>query len=445
LPAFSQFRPGRIDHHNVQIALSMLVVAATVWSDRARWAALAAGAITGLAMAVGLECLPYLLACAAAFAVRFVADPNSARACGEYGLALAATSLAGFLITVGSDHWSRAACDALAINWLALTVIGGAGLAFAARFASDDARVRCMQMLLAGSVAVALFLWIEPRCVSGPYALMDPAVWPIWLAHVHEMKPLIALIVESPLTGIGIVAFPAAALVAALVLARSRDLRADFGFLVATAAFLAAALMTFAGVKSASYAIWLAMPLVAVFALHLFALLQLRSLGTRVAVGVLLAPAMLSLGAVTIANAAGLGANDDRFHREDSSPCFKTESYAALAQLTRGVIAADIDYGPHILALTPHAIVAAPYHRLSAGIIAGHDILAAAPDQSQRVAARLGVSYVVICGRSAPNGLEADRRDASLWATLQAGDVPPWLARVALSGSPFAAYRVVTR
>ena len=296
LPAFNQFRPGRIDHHNVQIALSMLVVAATVWSDRVRWAALAAGAITGLAMAVGLECLPYLLVCAAAFAVRYVIDPKAARASGEYGLALAAASLAGFLIIVGPDRWSRAACDEIAINWLALTVIGGTGLALVARFASDDARVRCMQMLLAGGVAVALFLWIEPRCVRGPYAMMDPAVWPIWLAHVHEMKPLIALTVESPLTGIGIAAFPVAALIAALVLARSREMRGDFGFLVATAAFLAAALMTFAAVKSASYAIWLAMPLVAVFALHLCGLLRLQSLGTRVAVGVLLAPAMLSLG-----------------------------------------------------------------------------------------------------------------------------------------------------
>ncbi len=79
LPAFNQFRPGRIDHHNVQIALSMLMVAATVWSDRVRWAALAAGAITGLAMAVGLECLPYLLVCAAAFAVRY-ADRSEIRA-----------------------------------------------------------------------------------------------------------------------------------------------------------------------------------------------------------------------------------------------------------------------------------------------------------------------------------------------------------------------------
>jgi hypothetical protein len=51
--AYQQFTPGRIDHHNVQIALALLVAAATVWSDRKRWTAAAAGALTGLAFAVG--------------------------------------------------------------------------------------------------------------------------------------------------------------------------------------------------------------------------------------------------------------------------------------------------------------------------------------------------------------------------------------------------------
>ena len=34
VPAYQQFTPGRIDHHNVQIALTLLVMAATAWSDR---------------------------------------------------------------------------------------------------------------------------------------------------------------------------------------------------------------------------------------------------------------------------------------------------------------------------------------------------------------------------------------------------------------------------
>jgi hypothetical protein len=66
--------PGRIDHHNVQIALSLLALAATVWSDRARIAAYAAGAVTGLVLAIGLECLPYLIACGVLFTAHYVLD-----------------------------------------------------------------------------------------------------------------------------------------------------------------------------------------------------------------------------------------------------------------------------------------------------------------------------------------------------------------------------------
>src|SRR6185436_17267091 len=108
LPAFHQFRPGRIDHHNVQIALAVLAVAATVWSDRLRCAAWAAGAVTGLALAVGLECLPYLAACGAAFAARYVIDRAGARAAADYGLALGTSSVVAFFIIVGPDHWTRA-------------------------------------------------------------------------------------------------------------------------------------------------------------------------------------------------------------------------------------------------------------------------------------------------------------------------------------------------
>jgi hypothetical protein len=439
LPAFHQFRPGRIDHHNVQIALSLLAVACTVWSDRVRWAAAAAGAITGIAMAIGLECLPYLAVCAVAFAIRYVLDPNSTQATVRYGAALAASSVIGFLVIVGPDHWGRGVCDEIAINWLALTVIGGVGLALATAFDSDRMSVRGLKAVLAGAIAVALFVWIEPRCLRGPYAMMDSAVWPIWLAHVREMKPLVALTVESPLTGIAISAFPALALFAALVLARARPMRGDFGFLVAAAVFLVAAGTTFAAVKAASYLTWLAMPLVACFALRLFAVLRLQSLVPRAAIGMLLTPAVLSLGAITIANAAGLGAHDN-LNRTESDACFKTESYTALAQLPRGLIATDIDYGPFLLALTPHSVLAAPYHRLSEAILNAHRALASPPEDAHRVLAAAHAAYVLTCGPRL-TGLPAERREASLWGLLHAGAVPDWLEPIPVGG-PFSVYRV---
>ena len=171
LPAFHQFRPGRIDHHNVQIALSVLVVAATVWSDRVRWAAAAAGALTGLALAIGLECLPYLVACAAAFAARY-----AARSCAVHGRPPTtawrspSSTLVGFLVIVEPGHWGRGVCDAIALNWLAL-VLAGRARPRARRHAVRDnpaAGTLCARPARPARLPPALFVWIEPRCLGVP-------------------------------------------------------------------------------------------------------------------------------------------------------------------------------------------------------------------------------------------------------------------------------------
>jgi hypothetical protein len=440
LPALHQFRPGRIDHHNVQIAMSLLVLAATVWSDRVRWTAAAAGAGTGLVLGVGLEALPYLAVCAAAFAARYVFDPKGAQAARDYGLALAASSVAAFLTTVAPDHWTRILCDAFAINWLVCIVTGALGLALAARFAIERMPVRLAYALAVGAAVTALAVSIEPRCLGGPYTVIDPAAWPIWLAHVRENKPLLAVMVESPLTGIAITAFPAAALAAALLLARDSGRRHDFGFLVAAAAFALAALTTLMAVRSTSYPTWFGMPLVAAFALQMSAALRLERLLPRAAVGVLLTPAVLSLGAVTIANAAGLG-RDNSFHRAEAAVCFQNQSYAALAQLPAGLVATDVNYGPFVLALTPHSVLTAPYHRLAPAIVAAHRAFAAPPEHARAMFAAFHADYVAVCGAQAPDGLGPAERDASLWSRLQAGVVPGWLEPLRLPG-PFAVYRV---
>src|SRR5262249_22649263 len=101
LPALQQVKPGRIGHHNVQIALAAVRVAAAVWSARRPWAAAAAGLVTGFALAIGLEGLPYLAICGAALALRAAFDPKGADALRAYGFALAASTAAAFLVTVG--------------------------------------------------------------------------------------------------------------------------------------------------------------------------------------------------------------------------------------------------------------------------------------------------------------------------------------------------------
>src|SRR4051794_442426 len=439
LQALSQFRPGRIDHHNVQIALSLLLIATTVWSDRVRWAAIAGGIITALALAIGLECLPYLIVCGIAFALRYVADPAAAKATRDYGLALAAGSVVAFFAVVGPAHWAQGYCDAIGINWVALAVAAGLGLAFAGQRAVAEWRSRLALTLSIGAVAVAVFLAIEPRCLRGPYGQMDAALGPIWLDHAREMQPLFREMGNSPLATVGIATFPALAAIAAIFMLRERTSRRDFGFLTATASFMAATLTTVAAIKGYSYATWLAIPLVAAFAVRLFALLRLTRLLPRAAVGLLFTPALVSVSAVSLADAASFGRAED--NASERGGCRDTASYADLAYLPPGLVAGAIELGPFLLALTPHTALAAPYHRNGAGVAAGHAILAAPPDDARNLVAERHVTYVVVCGQTGPRGLNPAQRAASLWEKLQAGEPPAWLQRLDAAG-PIAIYRV---
>jgi hypothetical protein len=441
LPAYQQFRPGRIDHHNVQIALALLALAAAAWSDRLRWCAIAAGLLTGLAMAIGLEGLAFLMVAGAAPALAYALDRAGAPALQSYGLALAAGTAAGFVVSVGPDHWGRSVCDSMAVNWMAPVVAAGLLLAAAGRLlASNRAVVRCGALGGIVVIAAALFAAIEPRCLGGPYAMMDPALRPIWLAHVTEMQPLVSVALKTPVMGAAILAFPAVTLVAALLLTGDREVRRNPGFLLAAVAFLLAMAMTFATAKIFNYAIWMGMPVVAAWSLHLFARFRLHSLAARTFAAILLTPAVLSAVAIAVVQAAGVDKVDDK---PAERRCFQTAGYAQLARLPQGLIATDVDYGPFVLALTPHRVLGAPYHRLAAGIMAAHQAFALPPDGARQVLERNGVDYVVSCGKHTFVGVTDAERDASLWAHLAAGEIPDWLDKLPeQEGEAFTVYRV---
>jgi hypothetical protein len=305
----------------------------------------------------------------------------------------------------------------------------------------QDKTVRLFAIAGAGSLAAAVLVLIEPACARGPFGMVDPAIWPVWLSEVREMQPLFAVFQKNPLTGAAIAAFPAVGVVATLVLLRQRTMRRDMAFLAAAAMFLVAVLVTLGAIRAFSYAIWFGMPLVAAMALQLFAALRLKTVAARVAATLALTPLTLSSGAITIAHAAGF---DDRdgFDRPETKACRRTANYAPLAQLPPGIVATDVSYGPFILALTPHSVLAGPYHHLSKGILAAHWSLASPPEKARKVLAEQRVTYVMICGPRPPDGLAEPERGASLWGRLRAGAVPDWLEPVETGGQVFAVYRV---
>jgi hypothetical protein len=439
MPAFQQFKPGRIDHHNVQIALAMAVIAATAWSERLAAAALA-GVLTGLALAIGLESLPFLMIAGGAIAVRFGLDRDAASALRAYGLSLAVAPLCGFLVSVGPLQWGRTACDAMAINWMEPVVVAGLSLALAGGFLHGaGAPMRFVAVAAAAGLAGAMFVSLEPRCLGGPYAMLDPALRQVWLAHVHEMQSLWAILGREPTIAATILAFPLAALAAVALLARDEATRRNPGFRVAAVAAVVGLGLTIAVAKMYNYTAWIGMPLVAALMPGLFSRLKLQSAGARFLLVIMLTPAVLSSGAGAIVQAAGPRADEDGERK--SRGCFDSKNYAGLARLPKGLVASDVNYGPFILALTPHAVVGAPYHRLPEGILAAHRIFALPSEEARRVIVAHGVDYLVTCGDIAMGGFTTAENARGLWGQLAAGNPPAWLEKLP-AGDVFSVYRV---
>ena len=442
-PGLQQFRPSRIDHHNVQIALAMLTVAATVWSDRLRGAAWAAGALTGLGLAVGLEALHIYALCGAAFVLHYVVTRDAAPALRAYGSSLVLAVAIGFLVNVAPAHWMRSVCDSLAINAAAALVVAGAGMTVAGLlFAGERQWLRLTAVATIAGAALATVILFEPRCLAGPYGLIDPAIRPIWLADVTEDQTLFRLWQEAKLTGLALAAFPACGALAALILLAIPGEHRSFGGVVAAITALVAAASMVASIRNYSYAIWFGLPLVAAAAVYLFNFLKLHRLVPRFLTALLLTPTTLTLGAITIASAAGTGGLLE-LNTPERQACARSDSYASVAQLPPGLlIVNELEWGPFLLAWTPHSVLAAPYHRLANGILASHQAFASPPEEARRLLTRMQVSYVVTCGSRGAVGTTGAERAASLWGQLEAGHIPQWLEKLSAPGDTFSVYRV---
>jgi hypothetical protein len=440
-PGIQQFRPGRIDHHNVQIALSLLVVAATVWSDRSRHAAWVAGVLSGLVLSIGFEGLPLVSACAGALVCQYVlsGEPHAMR---RYGVALAVGTAAVLLISAPVSIWSVSVCDRLAINSVSALGVAGLGVAVLPVLAPDNSRtIRAALVLAVGIVALVVFAAFEPRCLGGHYAMIDPAVRPVWLDHVSETMPLAQLFAQAAATGVATLAFPLAALIAAVVLLRERADQREFGPLTAAAMLAVSFAYMVVAVRGVSYVVWLGMPFIAAIAVDLFGRMKLDNLALRFAVVIVMTPTALTLGAMTLATAAGQRELTE-LNTSERATCTSRAEYEALAALPPGRVAVnEIEWGPYILAWTPHSVLAAPYHRLAPAILASHRVFALPPERSREVAADARVDYIVVCGSHGANGVAGMERTASLWGRLQSRDTPGWLERVGGTGA-FEVYRV---
>ena len=436
-----QFDAGRIDHHNVMIATSVsaaLLVFAHAQSAK-HWAI--AGGLSGLAIAIGYEALAPVAAIAVFVALWGLLNSAAARPARAFVLTLAATFAAAFLMTMPPSRWMDVRCDAISLNLVALLAAGGGGLSYVlSRHARWPLMMRLAITGCAALLGVALFGLLEPKCLAGPMGQLPKVLNSIWLDHVSESRSIFVDLLQGRIEqSLGLIAFFAAGIAAQLSrLWKTRD-HADLFLLAAQTTCVALACWQY---KYVAYASFLTVVPLALWISRLEGFAGISAVTTRCAAVVLLSQAALLGASGTLEKTFDTPRILPADRRASAEDCLKTEAIRDLATLPPGLIAARIDLGAYIAALTPHHVLSAPYHRIADAIIANYNLFGAKSEgEAAKIIAREHIDYVVTCEGLDNRFVTSGEWDGTLRADLTSGTAPKFLAPVALV-NPQSLFRV---
>jgi hypothetical protein len=288
---------------------------------------------------------------------------------------------------------------------------------------------------------------LQPACLLGPFGQVNPALKPIWLDRVMESKSIVSFGDNQSAPMLAFVAFVVAGIAAQFAIWRARPTTSNA---LATAMIVLAAMLGCWQIKLMLYASWLAVLPLAVFAARLERLGSLTAPAAGICVVLLVNQSTLA-GVFEAGEAVVRAIVDTPVAKADEPDvgreCARTTNIAQLADLPPGLVTANIDLGPHIVAVTPHRVVAAPYHRLDKGILAGHAILHGSPEEAQPIVRLLGVGYIVLCGAANADGakpVSVAKYPHSLRARLLRGEPIGFLQEVAPApDKPIRVWRVL--
>ena len=447
--ALIAFLPGRVDHHGMQLMLTALVIALLARSlvpGRSR-AAGALGVVGGASLGIGLETLPFVGAAAVVLALDWtLRGGGSATRLAIFGAAASATTLAMLALTVPGSEWAVVACDRVSVAHASLTaVVLAAGIAAMCVQHSRPASGRTARLAVAGGIGIAglaLAAAAFPQCAGSPYASLSSEVR-YWLDEVEEARSFLELIPSWPGVAVSFAVMP---LLALAFLAWQR-LRSDgpvepLWMASLVLVLVGGGLMTwqlraapYAGLVS-SFAL---VPLAAAMnerASHLAR--KLAGMGMRLCVPLLCVLVTVVPQRFSPADSGAAPEGDDRGCEVRSVLAALTDPAGLGAQ--GRIIAAPIDKGPEILLLTPHAVLAGPYHRNARGLADNRRIFAGTQEQALAAIRARGVEAVLFCREYVRLTAWPDR-PAFLNVRLGAGRPPWWLIPVA-HGTGMALYRV---
>lgn len=441
------YDPGALDHHNVQLMLTMASLALLLEAPARRWAALLSGLCAALTLAVGMETVPYVATIGVCVSRLFVADRSGERTIArDFGLGFAGVAALVFVATIPPSAWGVAECDAFSVAQFVVAAIAGIGLATIASIesATGSWQRRLASLAVLGLVLGVVVAALSPQCLSAPYANLDPRLKELWLDHIDEAQSLFTLLAHDPARVAARYATPLLAIILMALRLRRGGWRRQDGLVAALLAvsFVVGAWQLRGTTFSIAFAV---IPLSAWIAKW-----RARAeAGSSPGVALRLAAVWLvSINPVWtgVAAAASVAfekgpAVADRGTTDKA--CEKKATFAPLGGMTGTTVLAISNLGAPILVYSGHKVFAGPYHRNVAGNLLALDAFLGSADDTRRIVEAHRVGLVAICPGNGESRTLTQKAPQGFLAGLLRGSVPDWLEPVSgTKDGPIEIYRV---
>ena len=409
------FGPARIDHHNVQILLTCVVLITLILPGRPVRLGLAGGLAAAMSLAVGLEMLVTLALAGVVLLVQTVLrQPGKGWQLVAFALALSVGAVLLFAGQTPPVEWPVPKCDELSPPFLALAGVGALICIAAAVISAwmGSLGLRIVAVLGVTAIGLAVVYPLIAPCFGGPYGNLPAEVQALISTRITEARPALPPLLAGDEMAFRFT-FPAAAavMIATLVWGVRAMTKRDTAQTTGRVAILLA--FGWLGVIACLFQIRLvlmgaaAVPFLMGYAIA--ALLPRREgggvrAGTAVALALTVALTLLSPTLFTLVTSRAASPSptaDDRpataLGTANASDCRKADLVRSLDSAPPGLVLTSSNFGPVLLLLTDHTTLAGPYHR-SAEAVANGALPFDGDETALRSAlARTGADYLLLC------------------------------------------------
>lgn len=443
VPMLYQLRPLRVDHHGWQIAFAMLAVVALLGKPDRRSGVLM-GAALAILLTISLEGLPVTAAILGVAMLAWAFDPSRRAQALSAAWTLTGLVVVLHIATRGPAIFSPA-CDAISPAWIAALAMATLGVTIAMYIPRAPLLARLAMLGVAGAAALVTLAKVDPLCLGGPFAQLDPFVRKFWYENVSEGMPVWTQVPSWALMTIG---FPITGLIGGAFAWRASEgaerVRWTMMLALASGTFALSLLV----IRTGSTANAFALPGGA-YALHAM-LTRARAIGPvlpRIAAtaGALLAatPGLVAGALLPSEVATAAPAQAPVNGAVERRPCDHGHEISDLAALPAAKLFAPIDLTPQILATTHHSAIAGGYHRNLAALHRTMATFMADPDTAHGWIVESGAAYVAACPGTNETEMYKHYAPDGLWARLERGDRFAWLKPVRIPNSPVLVWQVV--